>query len=176
MQKIVFLGSTSADLTDIRAELRQFIPSLGFDLICFEDAKFKKEPGKHAHDMCLDNVSRCDIYVLIIDERFGEEYRGGDSSLKGASVTWTEVEVALKEDKVVCAFVRRQVWLEKATWAYNRDKGIKIEPFYAKDPRVFEFIEFIASRPKDNWFDQFDDSLELKDKMRSRLAPMGAVS
>jgi DNA polymerase III epsilon subunit-like protein len=174
MQKTVFLGSTSTDLTDVRAELRQVIPSLGFALICFEDSKFKKEPGKHAHDICLDNVRCCDIYVLIIDERYGEEYQGSKTALRGKSVTWAEVEVALEEGKVICAFVRRQVWLEKATWAYNRDMGIKVEPFYAKDARVFEFIEFIASRPKDNWFDQFDDSLELKTQMKDRLSPMAA--
>lgn len=172
MQKVVFLGSTSADLGDVRAELRQFIPSLGFELICFEDPKFQKKPGKHAHDMCLDNVTDCDIYVLIIDERFGEEYQGNDSSLQGKSVTWAEVEVALRGPKVICAFVRRRVWQEKATWAWNRDKGIRIEPYYAKDTRVFEFIEFIATQPKDNWFDQFDDSQELKEQMRTRLSPL----
>lgn len=172
MQKVIFLGSTSVDLKDVRAELRELIPSLGFDLICFEDAKFKKQPGKHAHDMCLDNVSACDIYVLIIDERFGDEYNGGDFNLRGKSVTWAEVEIALREDKVICAFVRREVWLEKSTWSKNREKGINIEPFYANDTRVFQFIEFITTRSKDNWIDQFDDSLELKKQMRYRLSPL----
>jgi len=83
----VFLGSTSIDLKDIRAELMQLIPKLGFELICFEDPKFKKKPDKHAHDMCLDNVIDCDIYVLIIAGCFGKEYSGSDSSLKGKSVT-----------------------------------------------------------------------------------------
>jgi hypothetical protein len=124
--------------------------------------------------MCLDNVGACDIYVLVIDERFGDNYQGSDPSLHGKSVTWAEVEVALREDKVICSFVRRQVWNEKATWAWNRDRGINIEPYYAKDARVFEFIEFIANRPKDNWFDQFDDSLELKEQMKSRLSPLVA--
>lgn len=71
-----FLGSTSNDLQDVRAELRELIPKLGFDLICFEDPNFKKLTDKHRHDMCLDNVPDCDIYVLIIDERFGEDYEG----------------------------------------------------------------------------------------------------
>lgn len=104
-QKKVFLGSTSNDLKDVRAELRQLIPSLGFELICFEDPNFKKLPGKHAHDMCLDNVPDCDIYVLIIDERFGEEYAGSDRNLKGKSITWAEVEVALRDNKVICTFL-----------------------------------------------------------------------
>jgi len=172
MQKTIFLGSTSSDLKDVRAELRQFIPELGFELICFEDPKFKKQAGKNAHDMCLDNVPACDIYVLIIDERFGDEYKGSKPHLRGRSVTWAEVEVALRECKVICAFVRRHVWLEKATWAWNRDKGINVEPYYAKDTRVFEFIEYMATRPKDNWIDQFDDIVELKEQMKNRLLPM----
>jgi hypothetical protein len=172
MPKVVFLGSTSADLKDIRSELRNVIPELGFDLVCFEDPKFRKEPGKHAHDMCCDNVRTCDIYVLVIDERFGDEYQGTDPDLGGRSVTWAEVQVALREAKVICAFVRRSVWNEKATWRWNLDKGVEINPYYAKDRRVFEFIEFIASQPKDNWFDQFDDSVELKAQIKDRLGPL----
>jgi hypothetical protein len=172
MPKKVFLGSTSSDLKDVRAVLRQFIPDLGFELTCFEDPKFRKQAGKHAHDVCLDNVLTCDIYVLIIDEKFGDEYQGEKEELAGRSVTWAEVEVALGADKIICVFVRRDVWLEKATWASNRDKGINIVPYYAKDIRVFEFIEFMAKRPKDNWIDQFDDVEELKTKVRYRLLPM----
>jgi len=172
MPKSVFLGSTSSDLIDVRATLRKSIPELGFELICFEDPKFKKEPGKHAHDMCLDNVLNCDIYVLIIDERFGDEYQGKNSAFNDRSVTWAEVEVALSKNKTICAFARRPVWFEKATWAWNRDKGINIKPYYAKDTRVFEFIEFMAAQPKDNWIDQFDDVEELRIKMKSRLLPM----
>lgn len=172
MSKIVFLGSTSSDLKDVRAVLRKFIPDLGFELTCFEDPKFKKQAGKHAHDICLDNVLSCDIYVLIIDERFGDEYQGEKDELAGRSVTWAEVEVALRGDKIICAFVRRHVWLEKGTWAWNRGKGITIEPYYAKDIRVFEFIEFMATRRKDNWIDQFDDIEELKNQMKNRLLPM----
>ena len=171
-QKKVFLGSTSSDLKDVRAELRQLIPSLGFGLICFEDPNFKKLPGRHSHDVCLDNVPDCDIYVLIIDERFGEEYAGSDGSLKGKSITRAEVEVALRENKVICTFVRQEVWLEKATYSWNRAKGNEIEPYYAKDKRVFEFIEFIATRSQDNWIDQFKDIVKLKKLIRKRLSPM----
>ena len=171
-QKKVFLGSTSNDLKDVRAELRQLIPNLGFDLICFEDPKFKKLPGKHAHDMCLDNIPDCDIYVLIIDERFGDEYAGADSNLRGKSITWAEVELASRENRAICTLVRQEVWLEKATYSWNKEKGIDIEPYFARDKRVFEFIEFIASRTKGNWIDQFKDIVELKDLVRNRLSPM----
>jgi hypothetical protein len=171
-QKKVFLGSTSKDLKDVRAELRQLIPALGFELICFENPKFKKLPGKHAHDMCLDNVPDCDIYVLIIDERFGEEYMGSDPLLKGKSITWAEVEVALRENKVICAFVRQEVWLEKSTYSWNKRSGTDIEPYWAKDKRVFEFIEYIATRSQNNWIDRFKDSVELKKLVQNRLSPM----
>ncbi len=168
-QKRVFLGSTSSDLKDVRAELRQLIPTLGFKVICFEDPEFKKLPGKSAHDMCLDNVPDCDIYVLIINENFGDEYRGADPDLNGKSITWAEAEVALREERVICIFVRREVWLEKATYSWNKRKRIGIEPYYAKDKRVFEFIEYMATRSKDNWIDQFNDIVDLKTLVSKRL-------
>jgi hypothetical protein len=122
--------------------------------------------------MCLDNVSDCDIYVLIIDERFGDQYQGSELLFSGKSVTWAEVEVALKKNKIICVFARQDVWREKATWKWNKDKGINIDPYYAKDTRVFEFIDYMASRPKDNWIDQFVDIVDLKEKMKNRLLPM----
>jgi len=171
-KKKVFLGSTSNDLKDVRAELRELIPALGFALICFENPSFKKLPRKHAHDMCLDNVPDCDIYVLIIDERFGEEYAGSDPNLRGKSITWAEVEVALRENRAICTFVRKEVWNEKSTYAWNMKKGNEIEPFFAKDKRVFQFIEYIATQTKDNWIDQFQDVVELKELIRKRLPQM----
>jgi hypothetical protein len=168
-QKRVFLGSTSSDLKDVRAELRQLIATLGFKVICFEDPEFKKLPGKSAHDMCLDNVPDCDIYVLTIDRKFGDEYRGAEPNLKGKSVTWAEVEVALKEKKDICVFVRREVWLEKATYSLNINNGIKIKPYYAWDTRIFEFIEYMATRERNNWIEQFNDSVELKTLVSKRL-------
>ena len=167
--KKVFLGSTNSDLKDVRAELRQFIPNLGFELICFEDPKFKRLAGKHAHDMCLDNVPDCDIYILIIDERFGAEYMGSDPHLKDKSITWAEAEVAFRNKKVIWVFVRQEVWIEKSTYSSNKKDGIRIKPFWARDERVFELIEFIAAQSQDNWIDRFQDSVHLKDLIKERL-------
>lgn len=175
-KKTVFLGSTSADLTDIRAELRRLIPSLGFQIICFEDPQFMKRAGLHAHDICLDNVQNCDIHLLLIDQRFGEEYAGSNPTFEGKSITRAEVEVALGKNKQICTFVRRRIWDEKATWRWNKDKGIEIEPYYAKDTRVFDFIEFITKQSKDNWIDQFEDSIELKAQIKKRLFNVIQVS
>lgn len=165
----VFLGSTSDDLIDVRAELRDFIPSLDFELICFENLEFKKPPKKNTHDACLHNVPDCDIYVLIINENFGTEYDGENANPDGKSLTWAEVEVALNENKIICTFVRKVIWLEKATYAYNKKQGIEIISYYAKDKRVFDFIEYIATRGQDNWIDQFNDIVDLKRLIESRL-------
>jgi len=169
-QRKIFLGSTSKDLVDVRAELRQYLPTLGFEVICFEGDNFKRLAGKCAHDMCLDNVLDCDIYLLIIAERFGEDYNGTATILKSRSVTWAEFDVAVTQKKKICIFVRRDVWLEKATYSWNKDKGIEIEPYYAKEKRVFDFIEYLANRPIDNWIDQFEDIVELKKQIQYRLS------
>jgi hypothetical protein len=166
----IFLSSTDADLKDIRAELREYLPSLGYDVVCYENVDFKKSSGKCAHDICLDNVKDCDIYLLIIAERFGDTYNGSDLSLSDRSVTWAEYDAAVHQKKTICIFVRRTIWLEKATYRWNKDRGIEIVPYYAKDKRVFEFIEYLASRTVDNWIDQYEDVVELKQKIKFRLA------
>jgi hypothetical protein len=94
---------------------------------------------------------------------------GLNPDLKAKSITWAEVEVALREKKVICAFVRQEVWNEKSTYSSNKKDGIRIKPFWAKDERVFEFIEFIATRSQDNWIDRFQDVVHLKELIKERL-------
>jgi hypothetical protein len=168
-KRAVFLGSTANDLHDVRAELIKVLLSLpNVNLICFEKS-FIVSPGLHTHDVCLENVKRCDLYLLIISERYGSLYEGSQAELKNLSVTQAEVRTAINCGKHLRTFVRNTVWLEKATYTHNKKLEIAIEPYYARDIRVFDFLEFIATQTKDNWIEQFQSSVDLKQKVRDRI-------
>ena len=104
------------------------ISDMDFKVVDSQDPEFKRMPGKSAHDMYLDNVPGCVIYILIIGERFGTKYKGINPDLKGKSVTWAEVEVALftlqlvmassqvYRETPVCGQLRKQSSAARANW------------------------------------------------------------
>src|SRR6266851_5171519 len=94
----VFLSSTCYDLEDFRALIRAEIEKLGYEVWASESQDFPVHSGLHNHDNCLRNVEACDLYVLIISNRYGSTYDGKlypkhplrEQPEKTVSVTWYE--------------------------------------------------------------------------------------
>lgn len=168
----VFIGSTCYDLKDLRAELALALEEWGYDPVWNESPDFPIKRDLHPHDICLEVVKECDIYLLIIGERYGGVYAGEKYPKEDISITWYEAKVAFQENKEVYIFVRDDVWNEKATYKENMKNGIPIKLFHTKDKRVFDFIDFIVHSRKNNWIDQFKDSVDLKEKLMIKLKPV----
>lgn len=165
----VFIGSTCFDLKDLRAELAKALKEWGYLPIWNESPDFPKKPGLHSHDICLDMAKKCDIYLLIIDKRYGGTYTGNNYPKEDISITWYETKIALQEKKEIHTFVRDEVWNERPTYKKNLTEGVSIKPHHVDNPKVFDFIDYIVRQPRDNWIDQFKDSVDLKEKLRIRL-------
>ncbi len=165
----VFISSTCFDLKDLRAELAMALTDWGYLPIWNESPDFPKKHGLHAHDICLEAVKECDIYLLIIDKRYGGVYAGNKHPKEDISITWYETKIALQGKKEIYTFVRDEVWNERPTYKGNLKEGIQIKPHHVDNPKVFEFIDFIVHQPRDNWIDTFKDSVDLKEKLRVRL-------
>lgn len=167
--KKVFISATSHDLKDLRAEVAKKLEEWGYEPIGHELPDFPVKRGLHSHDVCLDNVKECDIYLLIIGSRYGGTYSGNKYEKKDISITWYETAIAFQEGKRVLCFVREEVWNERATYKHNLKDGNTIEPFHVDNPRVFEFIDYINRLPRDNWIDRFQNSVDLKEKLMKKL-------
>lgn len=167
--KKVFISSTCFDLKDLRAELAKALKEWGYMPIWNESPNFPKKHGLHSHDTCIDAVKECDIYLLIIDKRYGGTYAGNKYPKQDISITWYETKIALQENKEIHTFVRDEAWNERPTYKKNLGEGIKIKPHHVDNPKVFKFIDFLVHQPRDNWIDTFKDSVDLKDKLRIML-------
>lgn len=173
--KRIFIGSTAYDLIDIRAELVRFLKECGQEPINFEAPHFTIQTEMHAHDACIESIRNSDIYLLIINERYGGEYRGlkyPEYKMHNGipmSVTWAETAFAYKHGIPVHPFVRQEVWAERPIYKKSKSEGIKYDPFHAKDNRVFEFIDFIVHQQTNNWVETFKDIVDLKEKIAGKL-------
>jgi hypothetical protein len=88
----VFVSSTIWDLTDVRAELREFLARNGFDPVMSDDERFPddlKQAG--TYEKCRQALMQCDIFLMIINSRLEElaspnPMRLLDAALKGVRV------------------------------------------------------------------------------------------
>ncbi|MCX2836137.1 DUF4062 domain-containing protein [Microbulbifer thermotolerans] len=67
----VFVSSTCYDLSIVRSQVRSYIKQLGHDPVMSDYMEVLYDPREHTHKSCLQEISGCDVAVLIIGSRFG---------------------------------------------------------------------------------------------------------
>ena len=66
----VFVSSTCYDLSSVRAQLRTFIESMGYEPIMSDYEDILYDPRTHTHTSCVDEVRNCDILILVIVTKY----------------------------------------------------------------------------------------------------------
>ena len=171
MKKKVFISSTCNNLIDLRSEVATALKEWGYLPMWNESHSFPVKTGIHSHDICLDNVKECDIYILIIDSRYGSVYVGNNYQKKEISISQYEFEIACNEKKEIYSYVRDTVWNERPTYKKNVNKNIPFELHHVdkKNEKVFEFIDYVVRHKRYNWIDQFINATDLKNNLASKL-------
>jgi hypothetical protein len=110
MEKLrIFISSTIYDFKDLRSSLRYWLNELGYDVQLSEYSDFDKNSSKNSYDACLEAISECSIFILLIGSRVGGMY---DSTI---SITRKEYQTAYELAKVgkikkIIIFIRQNVW------------------------------------------------------------------
>ena len=86
----VFVSSTCYDLSIVRSQVRSYIKQLGHDPVMSDYMEVLYDPREHTHKSCIQEISGCDIAILIIGSRFGG---------KGVPAAFDEIDFAGLEEK-----------------------------------------------------------------------------
>lgn len=172
MSDKIFCSSTCYDLIDLRAELRQFISSLGLKPIMSDhpDTEFKTFPDKNSIETCLINLRDSDVVIVILSQRYGPSLK--DAGFGDYSATHLEYLEAVKHKKRLILFVRDR--LEGDYEIFRKTGKTKDLQWIkdAKDTRLFEIIKkhkTLSNSNTNNWYWTFKDSTELKERLRIDL-------
>lgn len=190
----IFVSSTCYDLSILRAELRNFIFSLGHEPVMSEYADVLYDPRTHTHTSCINEVNNCDIMVVIIGSRFGgssvpqaldqvdltalKDMSKASSFItedKPISITQLEVLKAIENNIPIYAFIEKKLYYEHEIYVKNKDKPevIKNMVFPAIDkpetaPYIFGFLDFIRKRKSGNLFFQFERLQDIEDILKKQ--------
>ena len=189
----VFISSTCYDLSMLRSELRDFIFSMGYEPVMSEYMDVLFDPRMHTHTSCIDEVSNCDMLVVVIGSRFGgegvpeavekidvsaiEQLSSGQlPSEKHLSITQLEVLKAIQDGIPVYTFIERNVYANHLVYEKNKNNpNLKDIVFPAIEKResaeyIFAFIDFIRYQSKGNSIYPFDKIQDIENVLKKQWA------
>jgi hypothetical protein len=134
----IFISSTIRDLSFVRTTIGNKIETeLGHNPVMSESIEFNFNK-EDIIKSCLDEVERCDVYVLIIGNSYGSIIEE-----MGHSITHLEYETAKAHQKPIMVAINKDTWLLKEKAPQSLDQGL------------LEFINDVASHFNKNVF-RFD--------------------
>ena len=102
----VFISSTCYDLIDLRAELEVFFREAAVTPILSDrpSSEFETAPNQSSIEACLSNVRNCDVFLIILSNRYGRHLQ--QAGYDGISATHLEYCEAVKSGKPIRMYVR----------------------------------------------------------------------
>ncbi len=159
-QPRIFISSTCYDLSQIRADINDFIFSVGFQPTLSEYNSFPIDPDNDTLQNCLDNVKTSDILILIVGNRYGFV------TDNGKSITNTEYLYAKERGIPVYIFIFKPLITLLKVWKDNKNIDFSNS---VESPKVFEFVELLRESNR-SWCFEFERAQEIISTLRIQFS------
>lgn len=189
----VFVSSTCYDLNIVRTQLRSYIQTLGHEPVMSDYNDVLFDPRHHTHESCMKEVGNTDAVILIIGSRFGgiaipkaissldidnlKNLSKGNKLLDSPekiSITQLEIFKAIESNIPIFTFIDSKVLHDHLFYEKNKDKGfldsLEFPSIEKKDSAIyiFEFINFLRLRSKNNSIIEFSKLSDIEDYLRKQ--------
>lgn len=162
----VFVSSTCYDLSQIRADLFDFLSSFGYHPILSEYTTFSINPDNDALENCIQNVNEADLFILIVGNRYGYV---ADT---GKSITNTEYLYAKEKGIPIYVFVLKSIITLLPIWIKNKQADFSET---VESNKVFEFVQEIRDSNK-NWCFEFEKAQDITLSLKIQFAHLFKTS
>lgn len=156
----LFISSTCYDLSQIRADLKDFLTDTGYLPILSESSSFPIDPDNDTLDNCISNVAKSDIFVLIVGSRYGYV------SDSGKSITNTEYLHAKQKGIPVYVFIFKPLITILPIWKKNLNADFSET---VDSTKVFEFVEELREKNK-SWCFEFERAQDIIYTLKLQLS------
>ena len=149
----VFVSSTCYDLHDLRNNLYNFIKTFDYEPVMSEFGDIFFDYNMNVQDACLREITKCQMFVLIIGNNYGSYYhniKSTDKNLK--SVTMKEFEKALEEKIPKHIFINKMVKYDYDN--YRRFLDAKYKSYFSSNTVENDQINMIKATLRD----EFDET------------------
>ncbi len=160
----IFISSTFYDLKQYRYNIEAFIKEIGYEPIMNDRGNIPYDKNQPLENSCYDEVTRCDILVGIIGNKYGTQSSGEDIY----SISMKEITTAIKTNKQMFMFVEKSVLNENSLYKKNKEK--EVDYVAVDDIRIHEFIEEIQALPMNNAIQPFETGNDIIDYLKEQFA------
>lgn len=193
----VFVSSTCYDLNIVRGQLRSFLLTSGHEPVMSDYNDVLFDPRIHTHESCIQEIKNADVIILIIGSRFGgtaipkiannlniENLKSQSNAVKvletadKLSITQLEILNAVDNNIPIFTFIDSRVSYDHLFYEKNKSKKIIDEiDFPSIDKKetavyIFEFINFLRLRSKNNSVIEFSKFSDIEDFIRRQFSSL----
>lgn len=157
----MFVSSTCYDLGQVRADLKDFLESVGIQPVLSEYPTFPVNPDENTIENCLRVVDEnADLFLLVVGSKYGPIQDGGKS------ITNMEYLRARAKGIPIYVFVEKAIINILPVWRDNPDG--KYDSI-TDSSKIFEFVESMRSI-EGIWVFPFEKAGEIANTLRIQLA------
>jgi len=157
----LFVSSTCYDLAQLRADLRDFAESIGFEPILSELDTFPVDPSRDTVENCINVVrTRADVFVLVVGGRYGS------INDTGKSITNLEYLEATARGIPKYVFVRSEILSLLPLWRANPDADFSSA---VDTTKLFEFVSHLRDTGE-VWVFPFNNAQDITKTLRKQLS------
>jgi hypothetical protein len=161
------VSSTCYDLAQVRADLRDFAESFGFEPILSEFDSFPVDPNENTLNNCLEAVrNRADVFLLIVGGRYGS------LTDTGQSITNLEFLEAKAKGIPKYVFVKSEILSILPVWGKNPSADFSN---VVDTTKLFEFVSELRSSGE-IWVFPFSAAQDITRILRKQLSYLFADS
>jgi hypothetical protein len=179
----IFISSPEYNLTDLRAELGNFLNGLGYTPILSSEAGFPDStPDMSPWESCIPVLDSCHFVVLVLDGRYGsalewKHYK--ELTDEPISPTHGEYRYAIQQGKRLLVYVRKSVMGHYQTYrtalkTANNDTEACKATLAGVLPKTTEFkalgfIHEVKITDPIPWIIEFDNVVDIKTDLKQKL-------
>lgn len=157
----LFVSSTCYDLAQLRADLRDFAESIGFEPILSELDTFPVDPSRDTVENCINVVrTRADVFVLVVGGRYGS------INDTGKSITNLEYLEATARGIPKYVFVKSEILSLLPLWRANPDADFSSA---VDTTKLFEFVSHLRDTGE-VWVFPFNNAQDITKTLRKQLS------
>lgn len=143
----IFVSSTCYDLNEIRIMVHDLIKKFGYEPIMSEFDDIFYSPDVHVQDACISAINNCDMFIMIIGDKYGSIYHKNTATIVPNSVTLEEF------GKAISLNIPKIIFLNKLIH-YDYNNYCR---FLAKD-----YSNYFSQHPQDENNDEMKNSIRIK--------------
>jgi len=173
----VFLAGTD-DVKDVLEHLESHLSELEYEPIWFHKRFDVKSEG--TFDTCLENVKKCDRFILVLKERYGIFFNTSETYPDGSykySITEEEFMTAHRENIPILIFIYRNTFTQAGMYHKHRKHDARYleENFsnlgYKAQMGLYEFIERLQHLEKEGkrkirWIENYSYAEEILNQVK----------